>query len=86
MLAIGGSNFALLEPVTLLHPALLLPATSCVLVHNHPSGNAEPSQDDICVTQKLAAACHLVGIELIDHVVISKNNYRSLKELGYFNS
>lgn len=86
VLAIGGSNFALLEPATLLHPALLLPATSCILVHNHPSGNADPSQDDICVTQRLAAACSLIGIELIDHIVISKNNYRSLKEMGYLNS
>jgi DNA repair protein RadC len=86
VLAIGGSNFALLEPSTLLHPALLLPATSCILVHNHPSGNADPSQDDILVTQKLAAACSLVGIELLDHIVIGKDTYCSLKELGYLGS
>lgn len=86
VLAIGGSNFALLEPATLLHPALLLPATSCVLVHNHPSGNADPSQDDIHITQKLAAACSLVGIELLDHIVIGKDTYSSLKELGHLRS
>lgn len=82
VLAVGGSNFALLEPSILLHPALVLPATSCVLVHNHPSGVAEPSEDDVYITQKLATACELVGVELIDHVIIAKNSYCSLKERG----
>lgn len=86
ILAIGGQNFAMLEPAALLHPALLLPACSCVLVHNHPSGCADPSQDDLLVTKRLIAACRLMGIELLDHVVIGKNTYCSLKELGHLQS
>lgn len=83
ILVIGGTNFALLEPTLLLYPALTLPAASCILVHNHPSGSAEPSQDDILVTHKLTAACNLVGIELLDHIVIGADAYTSLKELGH---
>lgn len=81
-LAIGGQNFALLEPNVLLHGALKLPASSCVLIHNHPSGDHQPSQDDILVSQRLSQACDLVGVHLLDHIIISHSGWSSLKELG----
>ncbi len=81
-LAIGGQNFALLEPNVLLHPALKLPASACILVHNHPSGDPQPSQDDMVVSQRLSQACDLVGVSLLDHIIIGGQKWSSLKKLG----
>jgi DNA repair protein RadC len=52
------------------------------VAHNHPSGDPEPSEDDIIITKKLTEAGKILGIELIDHVIVAKNNYASLKEKG----
>jgi DNA repair protein RadC len=52
------------------------------LVHNHPSGNTQPSDDDLKLTLKLAAAGKLLGIPLIDHLVVSATDYYSFKEHG----
>ncbi len=81
-LAVGGHNFALLEPITLLHQAFVLPSAICVLVHNHPSGDPSPSPDDLTVTARLHTACELMGIQLLDHVIIGKNDFCSLRKLG----
>ena len=47
---------------------------------NHPSGDSEPSQDDIEITKRLSGSGKILGIEIIDHVVITKNNYFSFKD------
>lgn len=82
IIAIGGSNFAFLEPAQIFHPAMLLPAGGIILIHNHPSGNIQPSDDDLKLTLKLAAAGRLLGIPLIDHLVVSATDFYSLKEHG----
>ena len=54
-----------------------------MLVHNHPSGDPEPSREDIFVTSKLKDAGDIIGIPLADHIIIGDNCYYSLKEAGY---
>lgn len=81
-LAIGSLNQNFLEFRELLKPAFLLPAAGFILVHNHPSGNAIPSEQDIAVTQQVAKGANLVGVELIDHVIVTGNNFFSMKKAG----
>ena len=50
--------------------------------HNHPSGNTEPSQEDIAITKRLVQAGELLGVKIQDHVIVSKNGYTSMKERG----
>lgn len=52
--------------------------------HFHPSGDPTPSSEDLLVTKRLAEAGNIVGITLLDHIIIGKNKYISLKEKGYF--
>ena len=59
----------------------------CVLVmfvHNHPSGDPEPSEDDIKLTEKLSQAGEIVGIDVLDHIIIGDKGYLSLKRQGLF--
>ncbi|HIH44189.1 MAG TPA: hypothetical protein HA257_03650 [Candidatus Methanoperedenaceae archaeon] len=59
-------------------------ASSIILVHNHPSGEPEPSRDDIATTKQVSDACALVSIKVLDHVIIgmNKGDYTSLAEKG----
>ena len=62
--------------------ALELGASALVIVHNHPSGNPEPSRQDIAITRDIAAATAKLGITLHDHVIIGGSDYRSLRGMG----
>ena len=57
-------------------------AYSVVLAHNHPSGDSEPSEDDLMITKKLVESGKILGIEVTDHLIITKNGYFSFKEKG----
>lgn len=81
-LAIGSLNQTILEPRDVFNQALRLPCTSLILVHNHPSGNPQPSQDDKVLTQHIQQAGTLLGITLTDHIIIAKDDYFSFKESG----
>ncbi len=74
---------------TVMHPrdvfkiALLSNATILILGHNHPSGDVTPSPDDLAVTRRIASAGELMGIQLVDHVIVSADGqYLSFKESG----
>jgi len=58
-------------------------AASVLFVHNHPSGDPSPSRDDLAITERLVETGRIVGINVLDHVIISDNGYVSLKEKGY---
>lgn len=74
----GGTNFANVNMKEILNKALKIQAPQIILVHNHPTGDPTPSKMDIQFTDKLYNASQLVGIELIDHIVIGKDNYSSV--------
>jgi DNA repair protein RadC len=80
LVAQGGLNSAVIHPREVLRPAILASAAAMVLAHNHPSGDPEPSEEDLRLTVRFNDACRLMGIELLDHIVIGGGDYTSLKE------
>ena len=82
--SIGSLNASIVHPREILKPAISVSAASIVLVHNHPTGDPTPSQEDIEFTNRFAKCGELIGIELLDHVIIGADRYYSLKESGYF--
>lgn len=73
-LSIGGTNYAILEPKIVLAEAVKMQAPKIILIHNHPSGDPTPSEQDFRTTDRIYEAANIMGIELLDHVVIGKNN------------
>lgn len=86
IVALGGLNYIFLEPRNIIAPALTLPATSIILAHNHPSENIKPSLADKKTTKKLVQATKILDVELLDHLIITKQAYFSFKEAGLLNS
>jgi DNA repair protein RadC len=81
-ISIGTLNASLVHPREVFKDAIVHSAASVVLAHNHPSGDPEPSEDDLKITKKLVDSGNILGIEVLDHIVIGKNNFCSLKERG----
>ena len=75
----GGISSSIVDPRDVFRPAIRRSAAGIIAVHNHPSGNPEPSESDILVTRKLSESGILLGIELIDHVIIGNGRHVSLK-------
>jgi DNA repair protein RadC len=84
MVALGGLNAASVEPREVFRGAIAVGAHAIVLAHNHPSGSAEPSDEDVRLTRRLAACAQTLGVELLDHLVIGEASYVSLRERGLF--
>ena len=78
-LSIGGTSYAVLEPKIVLEEAVKMQAPKIILVHNHPSGDPTPSEQDYQATDRIFEAASIMGIDLIDHVVIGKNKYESIR-------
>lgn len=82
VLFVGSVNRCWANRRELLVYALRRDAVGCILFHNHPSGNTEPSDDDKKMTEDFFKGCEAVGIYLFDHIIVSKTRYSSFKELG----
>ena len=80
VLGIGILDSSLIHPRELFREAIKESAKSVILVHYHPSGDANPSEDDINLTKNLIEASNLMGINFLDHVVIGKNCFYSFKD------
>ena len=78
IISIGTVDSNMIHPREVFKPALEYAAAAVVLVHNHPSGILEPSEADIQVTKQLIAAGQLLGIDLIDHVIVTEKNFKSI--------
>lgn len=81
-ISVGSLNATIVHPREVFREAIAHSAAAVILVHNHPSGDPTPSQDDINLTTKLAAAGKLLDIAVLDHVIIGDGKYVSLKEKG----
>lgn len=79
-ISIGSLNSSVVHPREVFSTAVRKSACSVIAVHNHPSGNPEPSQTDIDVTRRLVEAGELLGIKVLDHLIIGDGTYVSLKE------
>jgi len=84
VVSVGLVNRALVHPREVFSDPIRERATAIVLAHNHPSGNLEPSTDDIEVTSRLRKAGLLLGIEILDHIIFCSEGYRSMYENGEF--
>ncbi len=82
LVTVGLVNRTLVHPREVFSEALKGRATAVILAHNHPSGNLEPSPDDLEVTFRIRKAGQLLGIEVLDHIIFSSDGYRSLMETG----
>ncbi len=80
--SIGTLTTSLVHPREVFKDAITHSAASVILAHNHPSGDPEPSEDDLKITKKLVESGKILGIEVIDHIIIGKNNFYSFREKG----
>lgn len=84
LVTIGTMDTILVHAREVFRGAVIASAAAVVLMHNHPSGEAQPSESDIKVTRDLIRAGQLLKIEVLDHVIIGNPDHCSLRELGYF--
>lgn len=82
VISVGCLTASLVHPREVFQEAVVSRAAAIVLFHNHPSGDPEPSAEDLALTRRLAAAGSLMGIEVLDHLVLGAGRYVSLKERG----
>ena len=78
----GTINTSLVHPREVFKRALLNNASNIMVAHNHPSGDPNPSKEDIQITERLKEAGNLLGINLLDHIIVGDDKYISLKEKG----
>ena len=78
----GTLNSSMAHPREVFKPAVLHNAASIICFHNHPSGDKTPSEMDINITNRLVEVGDIMGIEILDHIIVTDNGYASLKELG----
>lgn len=78
----GTLTKSIVHPREVIKEAIRESAAALVLIHNHPSGEPQPSQDDIEITNRIISACELVGIRILDHVIIGDNHYFSFFNEG----
>lgn len=79
-ISIGSLNASIVHPREVFKAALLNNANGIICLHNHPSGDPEPSRDDIETTRRLVEAGEIMGINVLDHIIIGEQSYLSMKE------
>ncbi len=80
IISIGSLNANLVHPREVFEPAIKNLAAQIILAHNHPSGSLEPSKDDVEITKRLVESGKILGIEVLDHVIVSSESFLSFKE------
>lgn len=76
----GTLNSATVHPREIFKEALRLSTARIIVVHNHPSGDTTPSENDLSLTKRLEECGHLLGIELLDHIIVGNSSYLSMRE------
>jgi DNA repair protein RadC len=80
--SLGSLDKALVEPRDVFRPAITAGAASLVIIHNHPSGDPNPSEDDVLLTRELCMCGKILGITVLDHIIIGKQDHVSFRESG----
>ncbi len=83
--SIGSLSSSIVHPREIYKLAILNNSASVAFLHNHPSGDTEPSRDDVSITRKLIESGNILGIKVLDHVIIGDGAYLSLLEKGVCN-
>ena len=86
IISIGNLNSSIVHPREMFKECIRRSSSAVIMVHNHPSGDPEPSGDDIDVTERIVAAGDLLGITVLDHVIIGDNTFVSFHERGLMGS
>ncbi len=79
-ISVGNLNSSIVHPRELFREAIRHSAAGIILVHNHPSGDTDPSPEDIQITQRIVDAGRIMGIEVLDHLIVGGNGYLSFRE------
>ena len=82
LISVGSLNGSIVHPREILKPAIEYSSASVALLHNHPSGDPSPSNEDTIFSVRFQKACEIMGIGFVDHVIVGHNAYRSMKEIG----
>ncbi|MFQ3574348.1 MAG: DNA repair protein RadC [Thermodesulfovibrionales bacterium] len=82
-ISVGSLSESLVHPREAFKDAIKMSAASVIFIHNHPSGDPEPSDADITITERLKKTGDIVGIKLLDHIIIGKNRFVSMKSKGF---
>jgi DNA repair protein RadC len=82
LVSVGILDASLIHPREIFNPAIKASVHAVILVHNHPSGECKPSMNDKEVTKLLSEAKRIVGIEVLNHIIIAKDGYSSMREKG----
>lgn len=82
LISVGSLNSSIVHPRECFKGALRYGANAVILAHNHPSGDPTPSRQDLALTQRLVDSGKILGIEVLDHIIVGKKNFISLKESG----
>ena len=83
LVSLGNLDSSIVSPREVFRPAIAMAASGLILLHNHPSGDPQPSEADIRITRELARAGQLLRIDILDHVIVGADSHVSLRELGY---
>lgn len=81
--SVGSLNASIVHPREVFSPALRHGAAGLIVVHNHPSGETDPSVEDLELSRRLAEAGEILGVDLLDHVIVGSGGFTSLKESGH---
>jgi len=78
LVSLGTLNASMVHPRELYRRAIMLGVEAIIVAHNHPSGVVEPSEDDLIVTKRLVKAGEILGIKLLDHIIITSDDYSTI--------
>lgn len=85
LVSMGSINSSIVHPREVYKPAILANSARIIVAHNHPSGDLEPSKEDIALTKRLYEAGEIIGVELLDHLIIGEgDDYLSMKAKNLF--
>jgi DNA repair protein RadC len=80
VISVGTLNASLIHPREVFEPAIRYSTAQIIIAHNHPSGITDPSEEDLDISRRLIEAGKILGIDILDHIIVSKSSYKSLKE------
>jgi DNA repair protein RadC len=82
--SVGSLDTSVVHPREVFKEAISASAASVIFVHNHPSGDTEASEEDVELSKRLAEVGEIMGIDVLDHIIVTDNDYLSLKGMGLF--
>ena len=80
LISVGSLTSSIVHPREVIKPVIKESAASVIFIHNHPSGDPEPSTDDIEITDRLCKSCNILGISVLDHIIVAEGGYFSFKQ------